>query len=53
MHTSDANTILEYCNASEIFDNVDVLCLENGNIHIGQLLKTKPHLFFFLKKILG
>ena len=48
-HLTHINTILEYCHASVIIDNADVLYLEDWNGH-SLVLKNKTATIFFLKK---
>ena len=52
-HKTHINIIVEYCNASSILDNVDVLCLEHGNVDLCRpVLKTKTAIFFSQKPVL-
>ena len=48
-HLTYINTIFEYCLAQVILDNVDVLCLEDGNVY-KPVLKNNTTTMFFLKK---
>ena len=43
-------TVFEYCHASVVLDNVDVLYLEDKNVY-RSVLKKKLQLCFFLKKL--
>ena len=47
-HLTHINTILEYCHASVIIDNADILYLKDWNVQSGS--EKNPQLCFFLKK---
>ena len=53
VNSSDTlNTIFEYCHDSVNLDNVDVLYLEDGYLHVHRtVLKIKCKLCFFSKKM--
>ena len=51
LHVTLINTIFKYCHVSMNIYNVDVLYLENGNVHTCRtVLKTKTTTMFFSHK---